>query len=51
MGAYHTVDLELNRKFTLIKQEWDIISLERIETATNVAKTADLAAVIMHEGM
>ena len=30
MGAYHTLDLELNRKFTLGKQEWDTIALERI---------------------
>ena len=33
MGAYHTLDLELNRKFSLIKPEWDSISLERIELA------------------
>lgn len=30
MGAYHTLDLEVNRKFTLGKQEWDSIALERI---------------------
>ena len=30
MGAYHTLDLELNRKFTLGKQEWDSICIERI---------------------
>ena len=30
MGAYHTLDLELNRKFTLGKLEWDSVSLERI---------------------
>ncbi|XP_069134543.1 protein pelota homolog [Argopecten irradians] len=30
MGAYHTLDLELNRKFTLGKQEWDSVVLERI---------------------
>lgn len=30
MGAYHTIDLELNRKFTLIKEYWDIIALERV---------------------
>jgi stalled ribosome rescue protein Dom34 len=33
MGAYHTLDLELNRKFSLIKPEWDSISLERVELA------------------
>lgn len=30
MGAYHTLDLELNRKFTLFKENWDTIALERI---------------------
>ena len=30
MGAYHTLDLEMNRKFTLGKHEWDSIALERI---------------------
>lgn len=33
MGAYHTLDLEINRKFTLIKQEWDTISMERVDMA------------------
>ena len=30
MGAYHTLDLELQRKFTLQKNEWDSVALERI---------------------
>ncbi|GIX99495.1 protein pelota [Caerostris extrusa] len=29
MGAYHTLDLELNRKFTLSKACWDSIALEK----------------------
>lgn len=51
MGAYHTIDLEMNRKFTLQKPEWDAIALERIEMATNPARTADIAAVVMAEGL
>lgn len=51
MGAYHTIDLELNRKFTLRKQEWDSVSLERIDTACDPAKSADVAAVVMQEGL
>ncbi|XP_060067287.1 protein pelota homolog [Ylistrum balloti] len=51
MGAYHTLDLELNRKFTLGKQEWDSIVLERIETACDPTTHADLAAVVMQEGL
>uniref|UniRef100_A0A2I9LPF4 Protein pelota homolog n=1 Tax=Centruroides hentzi TaxID=88313 RepID=A0A2I9LPF4_9SCOR len=51
MGAYHTLDLELNRKFTLAKSCWDSIALDRIDMACDPAQHADLAAVIMHEGL
>ncbi|XP_033627141.1 protein pelota homolog [Asterias rubens] len=51
MGAYHTLDLELNRKFTLAKQLWDVIDLERIEMACDIAQSADVAAVVMQEGL
>lgn len=51
MGAYHTLDLEVNRKFTLRKHEWDSVSLERVETACDTTKNADVAAVIMQEGL
>lgn len=30
MGAYHTIDLQLNQKFTLAKQNWDVIALDRL---------------------
>ena len=30
MGAYHTIELELNRKFTLAKKVWDSVVLDRI---------------------
>lgn len=51
MGAYHTLDVEPNRKMTLTKTEWDTVSLERIELATDASKHADLAAVVMQEGL
>ncbi|XP_066253158.1 protein pelota [Euwallacea similis] len=51
MGAYHTLDLELNRKFILRKQEWDSVGLERIDVACDPTKSADVAAVIMQEGL
>lgn len=51
MGAYHTLDLELNRKFALTKPEWDSIALERVEMACDVTQTADVAAVIMQDGL
>lgn len=51
MGAYHTLDLELNRKFNITKPEWDSISLERVDMACDVTQSADVAAVIMQEGI
>jgi protein pelota len=51
LGAYHTIDVEANRKFTLTKSEWTSVDLDRIELATDPAKSADVAAVIMHEGL
>ena len=50
MGAYHTVDLELNRKFTLAKECWDAVVLERVDNACDPAQNADVAAVVMQEG-
>ena len=50
MGAYHTIDLELHKKFTLKKPIWDTIHLERIELATDPGRSADVAALIMAEG-
>ncbi len=51
LGAYHTIDLELNRPFTLTKTEWDLIALERVQSATNVTNKAEIAAVVMQEGL
>lgn len=51
MGAYHTIDLELNRKFTLIKEYWDVIALERVDMACDPTQHADLGAVLLHEGL
>lgn len=42
MGAYHTIDLELNRKFTIFKEHWDSVTLERVETACDPAAVSDL---------
>eukprot|EP00164_Ancoracysta_twista_P008550 GFYU01012398.1.p1 GENE.GFYU01012398.1~~GFYU01012398.1.p1 ORF type:complete len:395 (+),score=118.70 GFYU01012398.1:136-1320(+) len=51
LGAYHTLELELNRKFTLHKEEWDSVYLEIIDNATDPTKTAEVAAVVMMEGL
>ena len=38
MGAYHTIDLQLNQKFTLSKENWDSISLDRLGMLEIVVK-------------
>nr|CAG4649379.1 EOG090X07BV [Scapholeberis mucronata] len=51
MGAYHTVDIEPNRKFSLTKSCWDVVALERIDMACDPSQNADVAAVVMQEGL
>lgn len=51
LGSHHTLDLELHNAFTLHKEEWDSIALDRVEMACNPAHQADVAAVTMHEGL
>ena len=47
MGQYHTIDIELQTKFTLWKFNWDSISTERLELACDPSKKADLIGLVM----
>lgn len=49
LGAFHTLDLVLNKSFTLSKGFWDSVALDRVDEATNPERHADAAAVIMSE--
>ncbi|XP_065891097.1 protein pelota homolog isoform X1 [Dysidea avara] len=51
MGAYHTIDIQLNQRLTLAKLKWDIVSLDRLEMSCDPSRTADVAAVVMQEGL
>ncbi|CAH8536650.1 unnamed protein product [Schistosoma rodhaini] len=51
MGAYHTLDLRIDEKFTITKTEWDSVAIMLVEQASDPTQHADLAAVIMHEGL
>ncbi|KAF9974368.1 hypothetical protein BGZ73_002219 [Actinomortierella ambigua] len=51
LGTFHTIELEMNRQFTLIKPEWDVIALERVQEACDITKKADVAAVVCQEGL
>eukprot|EP00898_Chlorokybus_atmophyticus_P003546 jgi/Chlat1/4192/Chrsp27S08878 len=50
-GAYHTIELDLQRAFTLSKDNWDSVALRTVKTACDPAATADVAAVLMAEGL
>lgn len=51
-GAYHTLDLELQRNFTLEKSEgWDSVALDVVREAVKQDKEGTVPAVVMEEGM
>ena len=49
LGAHHTLEIELQRPFTVTKEHWDSVALERIQSACDPGAAADVAAVIMSE--
>jgi protein pelota len=49
MNAYHTIDLEPNRKFTLKKACWDVVAMEMLDEACDPKNKADIGAVVMAE--
>lgn len=57
LGSHHTLDLELNRRFTLVKGEdekgglWDSVALEMLREACDTERKAELWAVVMGEGV
>ncbi|KAL6146915.1 hypothetical protein ACLB2K_057591 [Fragaria x ananassa] len=51
IGAHHTLELELHRPFALKKDVWDSVALLELNQACDPAASADLAVVIMQEGL
>ncbi|KAK4542925.1 hypothetical protein LTR36_006114 [Oleoguttula mirabilis] len=52
LGSFHTLDLELQRNFTLEKAEgWDSVALDTLKEAVNQDAKAQLWAVVMQEGL
>lgn len=51
MGAFHTLTLELDRQFSIDKDCWDQVYLDRIEEACNPEKGAEIACVTMGGGL
>lgn len=51
LGKYHTLDLELNRPFTLWKKDgWDSVAVEALRDALNTDRDGAVAAVVMQDG-
>ncbi|KUJ22979.1 uncharacterized protein LY89DRAFT_574047 [Mollisia scopiformis] len=52
VGAFHTLDIELRRDFTLEKNEgWDSVSLDVVKEAIRQDKEGVVPAVVMQEGI
>ncbi len=51
VGAYHTLDLEPNQNFSIYKECWDTIHLDRISLASDPVKMAEVAAVVLVPGL
>nr|DAD37172.1 TPA_asm: hypothetical protein HUJ06_007813 [Nelumbo nucifera] len=51
VGAFHTLEIELHRPFVLRKDVWDSLALDVLQQASDPAASADLAVVLMQEGL
>lgn len=51
LGAYHTMELDQQRPFVLAKVEWDAMAVDYLKQACDPAASADVAAVMMQEGL
>ncbi|KAE8009878.1 hypothetical protein FH972_006285 [Carpinus fangiana] len=51
IGAFHTLELELHRPFVLRKDVWDSLALDVLHQASDPAASADLAVILMQEGL
>ena len=52
LGSYHTLDLELQRNFTLEKADgWDSIAIDTLKESINQDAKAQLWAIVLQEGL
>ncbi|KAK9692174.1 hypothetical protein RND81_09G245900 [Saponaria officinalis] len=51
IGAFHTLEIELHRPFVLRKDIWDSLALDMLHQAADPTASADLAVVLMQEGL
>ena len=51
MGQYHTLSLELSKRFFLIKPDWDSLAKSQLNRACDSTRNAEVAVVMMQEGL
>ena len=51
LGAYHTLEVEPHRAVSIEKDQWDASDLARVKEACDPAASADLACLLIGEGM
>lgn len=51
LGAYHTLQLEPHRAFTIQKDTWDKLDAELVTTCCDPAASADLAVLLLTDGL
>ncbi|XP_034683814.1 protein PELOTA 1 isoform X2 [Vitis riparia] len=51
IGQFHTLEIEQHRPFVLRKVVWDSFALDTLNQASDPAASADLAVVLMQEGL
>lgn len=51
LGAYHTLEIDQQRPFSLAKDCWDSIAVETLKVACDPAASAEVAALMIQEGL
>lgn len=50
LGQFHTLELDLNRPFTLWKSQWDSIDLDRLNNSVEASQAAEIICVLLDVG-
>lgn len=51
LQSYHTAEIELQKSFTLYKEDWDEVSFEIILKACSIEEKAEVGAIVLEDGV
>lgn len=51
MGQYHTIEIELHQTYTLHKNNWEPLHIERIDESIDISKKAEIMCIVLEEGL